>query len=157
MGMIDEFPVGGSSLFFLPDKQISSNQFCPGGGPTGLFTPFCGESSSFVEGPYRDANATAADKERGYVGRDCTPPYQRDHGDCAVVTGPGGIYSHYFLATKCTGFCPILNLSRITTYLRVSKFHMETIACFKVFPLTPMFKFQSARKFLLFGTSPKHL
>ncbi len=40
----------------------------------------------------------------------------------------GGLYYHYFLTTnRIGGFCPILNLSGFNAYLRVSKFHMETL------------------------------
>ncbi len=40
----------------------------------------------------------------------------------------GGFYCHYFLATKRTGgFCPTRNLRGLNTYLRASKFRMETL------------------------------
>ncbi len=48
-----------------------------------------------------------------------------DIGTVQLSQGQGGGYSHYFLATKCTGgFRPILKLSGLNTYLRVSKFCM---------------------------------
>ncbi len=37
----------------------------------------------------------------------------------------------------------------------ISRF--QGIAHFRIFPLTPMFKFQSATKFVCFGRWPKHL
>ncbi len=52
-------------------------------------------------------------------------------GGVQLSQDQGNFHSHHFLASKRTGgFHPIPHLSGLNTYLRVSKFHMETLNSF---------------------------
>ncbi len=78
--LIGDFPVGGRlSLFLLAWQQKTSDQLV-------LEVIRQGYSFPFVR------VAMVTDGERGAVGRRLVSPYQKGHGDCPAVTGPGGVF-----------------------------------------------------------------
>ncbi len=95
---------------------------------TGVHAPFC-EASPFVSISCGDAVAKAAVQTNRRCGKRCRPSSTRGPWRLSICPWTrGGFYSHYFLATKRTGgFCPILNLRGLNSFIRVAKFCMETL------------------------------
>ncbi len=128
IAQIGSFPVGGRLSHFLADWQrITSDRFVLEVVSQGYSLPFVRYpplTLSPMETPLprllcrRQAlwEEVASLLKKGAVE---TVDLSRDQG---------GFYSHYFLATKRTGgFRPILNLTGLNTYLRATKFRMETL------------------------------
>ncbi len=105
-------------------------QICPGGdqNQTGVLPPFC-EATPIVFVSCGESIAQAAVQTTSTVERGFVPPNQGWRGDIFYLSlDQGGFYSHYFLATKRTGgFRPTLNVHGLNSFIRVAKFHVETL------------------------------
>ena len=122
-------PSGRQAVIFPHGLATNSlGLVCPGGYQTGVHPPFC-EASPFVSVSCGDAVAQATVQTTGAVGRGFIPPQQEGRGDCRCVPGPGGIlFPLLHQATKRTGgFNPILNLRGLNSFIRVTKFRMDTL------------------------------
>ncbi len=129
IAMIGNFPVGGRLSLFLPAWQrLTSDRFVLEVVRQGYSLPFVNIpplSRIPVETPLprlRLKREALWEEVASLLTKGAVETVQ-------LSQDQGGFYSHYFLATKRTGgFRPILNLRGLNTYLRVSKFRMETLS-----------------------------
>ncbi len=112
------FPVGGRLSFFSPSLATDNlGQVCPGGYQTGVYPPFC-EATPLSLSPVETPLLRLLFK-RQVLWEEVSSLLNKGAVEMVDLSrDQGGFYSHYFLATKRTGwFCPILNLHGLNSFI----------------------------------------